>query len=219
MSKLIAHGLLSLLLGGVFGGVSWAEPASAPTIGYLQDQWAQVNYQLQEKAQDDAFAQLESEATRFTAQYPDRAEGWIWSGIIKSTHAGARGGLGALKLAKAAKADLEKAMEIDSDAMSGSAYTSLGTLYFSVPGWPVGFGSDKKAEKLLLRGLELNPNGIDSNYFYAEYLREKGQLDEARDYYVKAQHAPPRSGRATADAGRQEEIMAALASLDGQARN
>ena len=35
----------------------------------------------------------------------------------------------------------------------GSAYTSLGTLYFKVPGWPVGFGDEEKAEELLRKAL------------------------------------------------------------------
>ena len=73
-------------------------------------------------------------------------------------------GLGAFNYAKASKKDLEKALSIDPDALSGSAYTSLGTLYFNVPGWPIGFGDDEKAEQLL-KSPDGKPIGIDSNYF------------------------------------------------------
>jgi hypothetical protein len=49
--------------------------------------------------------------------HPDAAPLWIWSGIIKSSYSGAKGELGALSLAKAAKHDLEKAIEIDQSAL------------------------------------------------------------------------------------------------------
>jgi len=176
----------------------------------LQQRWAEVNYQLEGKAQITAFETLIDDATKVTAQYPKDAPAWIWSGIIKSTYAGAKGGLGALKFAKASKSDLENAMKIDPEAMHGSAYTSLGTLYFNVPGWPVGFGDDKKAEKLLLKALSIYPDGIDSNYFYGDYLKNEKRYLEAESYFLKAQAAPARQDRPLADAGRQEEITLAL---------
>ena len=148
--------------------------------------------------------------------YPNSAESWIWSGIIKSTYAGAKGGLGALSLAKESKADLEKAMSLNDHALEGSAYTSLGTLYYSVPGWPVGFGDDDKAEELLQKALALNPNGIDSNYFYGSYLINEKRYDEARQFLHKAQMAPPRPDRQLADEGRQQEILDALAGIEGK---
>ncbi len=179
-------------------------------ISHLQERWAEVNYQLESNLQEDAFEQLSNEAMEVTGQYPESAAAWIWSGIIKSTYAGAKGGLGALSLAKDAKADLEKAMQINPQALDGSAYTSLGTLYYSVPGWPIGFGDDDYAEELLLMALDLNPNGIDPNYFYASFLADERRYDEARQYLMRAQQAPARPNRALADAGRQQEISELL---------
>lgn len=182
-------------------------------IVYLQTRWAEVNYQLSGNTRLTTFEQLVKEAEQVTAQHPQRAEGWIWSGIIKSTYAGAKGGLGALKYAKAAKKDLEKALSLDDQALAGSAYTSLGTLYFNVPGWPVGFGDRDKAEKLLKKALAINPHGIDSNYFYGDFLLKQKRYGEAERYLLKASQAPARPGRAVADAGRQKEIAAALAKV------
>jgi tetratricopeptide (TPR) repeat protein len=186
------------------------------SIAELQKGWAEVNYQSQGDEQISGFAELVAAADAVVAANADAAPAYIWRGIIESTYAGAKGGLGALKLAKAAKADLEKALEIEPDAMNGSAYTSLGTLYFNVPGWPIGFGSDKKAEKLLLQALTLNPDGIDSNYFYANFLQSKGRDSEAKTFYLKAQNAAPRADRPLADAGRQKEIAEALATLKAE---
>lgn len=185
-------------------------------IRYLQSRWAEVNYQLEGKTRLAAFAQLSTAADDVTTAYPDRAEGWIWSGIIKSTHAGAKGGLGALTLAKSAKKDLEQALKIDPGALQGSAYTSLGTLYASVPGWPLGFGDSAKAEQLLKQALAANPDGIDSNYFYGDYLLKEKRYNDAKVFFLKAQRAAPRPGRELADAGRQGEIAAALAHIAQQ---
>jgi tetratricopeptide (TPR) repeat protein len=179
----------------------------------LQHDWAVANYDQKGDAQVAAFERLVEKSQQATSAYPDAAGIWIWDGIIRSSFAGVRGGLGALSLAKESRASLEKAMELDANALDGSAYTSLGTLYFKVPGWPVGFGSDKKAASLLEQALAINPDGIDPNYFYADYLISKKDYDEAERFLLKAQQATPRAGRERADAGRQAEISDALASV------
>lgn len=187
-----------------------AAPVIDDDIHQLLQRWAEVNYQLKGKTQITAFEELVGEADRMTAAHPESAAAWIWSGIIKSSFAGAKGGLGAMKLAKASRTDLEHALEIDPDALQGSAYTSLGALYFKVPGWPVGFGDEDKAEELLKHALALNPDGIDSNYFYGDFLLDQKRYEEAEQALLKAQHAPGRPDRPLADAGRQEEIKVAL---------
>lgn len=207
--------LLSFLLFGLgLGAAARADVGSE--VRHLQERWAEINYQLQGKARLTAFEQLAAEAEILTTAQPEAAEAWIWSGIIKSTFAGAKGGLGALSLAKASKADLERALQLDAQALQGSAYTSLGALYYSVPGWPVGFGDDAQAEQLLQQALALNPDGIDSNYFYGSFLISEKRYAEARQYLQQAQQAVPRPGRALADAGRQEEIRQALAAIAGK---
>ena len=100
----------------------------------------------------------------------------------------------------------ESAVQIDPKALEGSAYTSLGSLYYQVPGWPLGFGDNKKALDLLRKGLALNPNGIDPNYFYGDYLYRSGDYGGAEQALLKALQAPPREGRKLADEGRRREI-------------
>jgi hypothetical protein len=58
--------------------------------------------------------------------------------------------------------------------------------------------------------LQINPQGIDPNFFYAEYLIETKQPRVAVTYLEKALNAPPRLGRQIADAGRREEVLALL---------
>ncbi len=176
----------------------------------LQKRWAEVNYTLKDKAQTQAFEDLINEANVVVSHNSKSAEAYIWRGIIKSSFAGAKGGLGAMSLAKASKADLEQALSIDENALSGSALTSLGTLYFKVPGWPIGFGDNDKARELLEKAIKINPNGIDSNYFYGEFLIDQHDYAKAEQYLLKAQQAPARPNRPLADKGRQQEITASL---------
>jgi len=180
----------------------------------IQQAWAKVNYETPAgDARAQAFDQLEKRAEQFVHQHPGRAEALIWEAIIESSYAGAKGGLGALGLAKEARGNLEAAIKIDPNALDGSAYTSLGTLYYKVPGFPVGFGDHDKARKLLKKALEINPNGIDPNYFFAEFLYEEGEFAQALPYLDKAAKAPPRPGRESADKGRRAEIAALTAKV------
>jgi tetratricopeptide (TPR) repeat protein len=194
--------------------VAAADPAFDAQLLSIQQAWAKVNYDTPAgDARAQAFETLEKRAEQFTQQHPTRAEALIWEGIIESSYAGAKGGLGALGLAKEARGNLEKALEIDPAALEGSAYTSLGTLYYRVPGFPVGFGDDDKARKLLQKALELNPNGIDPNYFYADFLFEQKQYGDALKYLERAAKAPPRPGREADDKGRHAEIDALAAKV------
>jgi tetratricopeptide (TPR) repeat protein len=197
----------------LFSSVIYAK-TSEDSVKYLQKQWAIVNYELSGKVQKDAFEILIETANKKVKDYPESAELYIWRGIIRSTYAGVKGGLDALKYARAARSDLEKALELNALALGGSAYTCLGSLYLNVPGWPISFGDDEKAEKLLKRALDINPDGIDSNYFYGDYLRGQGKYQSAEEYFLRAQQAMPRVGRELADAGRRKEVQQALLEIE-----
>jgi tetratricopeptide (TPR) repeat protein len=180
-------------------------------IAMLQHKWARIKYQTSEKLQEEQFEALAKTAETITARYPNRAEPLIWEGIILSTWGGAKGGLGALSLVKQSRDRLEKALAINPMALDGSAYTSLGTLYFKVPGWPIGFGDDEKAEELLTKALGINPEGIDPNFFYGEFLLEEERYQESIDALNRALQAAPRPERKIADSGRKSEIKLLLA--------
>jgi len=205
---------LILLLQPAAHAASAPDPAFDAELLSIQQAWAKANYETPAgDARQQAFDSLEKRAEAFAKAHPGRAEALIWEGIIESSYAGAKGGLGALGLAKEARSNLEAALKIDSSALDGSAYTSLGTLYYKVPGFPLGFGDHDKARQLLQKALKLNPNGIDPNYFYADFLFTEGDYAEALPYLEKASKAAPRPGRELADKGRHAEIAALTAKV------
>ncbi len=184
----------------------------------IQKGWAVANYQTPKNQQEKAFDQLMEKARRLADKYPNRAEPKIWLAIVLSTDAGVTGGFSALKKVKEAKTLLEEAEKIDPKALNGSIYTSLGSLYYQVPGWPLAFGDKKKAEAYLRKALEINPDGIDPNYFYGDFLLSQGRVNEAVRYLQKAKAAPPRPDRPLADKGRRKEAEAKLSKARQQLR-
>ena len=189
--------------------------ASVDPLLTIQKKWAVCQYQSKDK--DHQVYCLENLIKRneeALKQAPERQDLKVWLAINKSSLAGAKGGLGALSLVKEAKVLLEQVIEKEPETLDGSAYTSLGSLYYQVPGWPIGFGDDDKAEKMLHKALEINPEGIDPNYFYGDFLAQDGRKAEAIQYLTKAQHAKPRPDRPLADQGRQQEIAQKLGELN-----
>ncbi|RYE99767.1 MAG: tetratricopeptide repeat protein [Oxalobacteraceae bacterium] len=195
--KLSHRTLTTFVLGMAAFNVALAAPAD-DAVSTLQQRWEQVKYGAPAGGQERAFEALSAEADTVLSRYPDSAGVLIWHGIVVASHAGAKGGLGALGLAKTAKKD---------------AYTSLGSLYYQVPGWPIGFGDKDKAREYLQQGLALNPDGIDANYFLGDFLYRQGDFAGAERCLRKALQAPARPGRKLADSGRRAEAEALLAQV------
>ncbi len=187
-----------------------ADSVSAELL-VIQHEWEKANYETADAAaRKKSLEDLSARAADLVQKHPGRAEPLIWQGIVLSTYAGARGGMGALSIAKKSRDSLLAAVKLDGNALEGSAYTSLGALFYKVPGWPIGFGDHAKAAEYLRKALELNPAGVDSNYFYGELLFEDGNYAEALRYLEKALAAPPRPERPLADSGRRGEINALI---------
>jgi tetratricopeptide (TPR) repeat protein len=185
-----------------------------PTVRQLRSDWERVNYLMPEEAREEGFMALVEKCDTLKQSRSD-AELLTWCGIITSSYAGAHGGLGALKYAKQARSDLEKVVNSRPDVLDGAAVTSLAVLYARAPGWPIGFGDDDRARELLEQAIAINPQGIDPNYFMADFLIENGEADQARAYLDRALKAPDRPGREVADEGRREEVRALLGRLEG----
>jgi tetratricopeptide (TPR) repeat protein len=193
---------------------SFAEEKLDADIVALQHDWAKANYQLEDDAQESALKTLSETASKVSASHNNSPEALIWEAIIVSSYAKAKNGLGALKLAEKARDLLLAAEKANPQALQGSAYTTLGSLHYKVPGWPIGFGDKQKARAYLEKSLQINPNGIDPNYFYADFLSTQGEYAKAMSYYKKALAAAPRPGREDADAGRKKDIEEGIKAIE-----
>lgn len=181
----------------------------------LQRDWEVVRYQTPALERPRRYEALAGRAHALCEAHPARSEPLVWEGAILGAWADDRSGLAALRLQVRAKARYEAALRIDARGLDGFALHELGRLYASAPGWPFGFGDAQRARELLREALQLDPDGIDSNAAYGEFLAGHGQPQEAGTYLRKAIAQAPRPGHLVGDTGRREEARALLARLQG----
>ncbi len=181
----------------------------------IAKRWETVTYEFDNKREQliaySALSQFAADAIVETGEKdPDVLS---WAGIVNATYAGAKGGFGALKLAKNARAQLEQALQIDPDAAGGGGMTTLGTLYAQVPGWPIAFGNKNKADRLLASAAERNPDALVPQYFYGKFLMEQNRKAQAIAVFEKAVHLAPRKSSVLSDKSRLAEMAQLLAVL------
>jgi Tfp pilus assembly protein PilF len=131
--------------------------------------------------------------------------------VILATNAELQDGFTALSSINKARDLLLEAIEKNPKTANGSAYVTLGTLYYMVPKWPIAFGDNEKAAEMFQAALKINPSGIDSNYFYGHFLLANNHAKEAQAYFEKALSAPSRKDQPFADDKLKEEVKQTLA--------
>ena len=191
---------------------STAAPSMDADLRHLEHAWAHIVYEVKDSGQQlDQIDALSKEAAGVVQRYPGRAEPLIWDGIITSEEAAIASVFTALGYAEDARSLFERAQKIDPKALNGAVPMSLGTLYYRVPGFPVAFGDNDKARNYLEQGLAQNPDGLDSNYFYGDFLLEQGDYSKAKQVLEHGLLAPANPDRPVWDNGRRAEIRALLA--------
>lgn len=179
--------------------------------------WARVNYDIKDPHAEAAEAQkLAAQAEAVAREHPDRAEPLAWQALALLSEADARHNMSSLQLCREARRLLERAAKIDPDALGpGVIWANLGSLYAQLPGFPLSFGDSKKARAYFEKALAANPNGLDVNYFYADFLNRQGDRAGAARLVERALAAPARPGREALDRGRKWEA----AELQGRIRH
>lgn len=192
-------------------------PAMDAAVTRIEHEWARIKYKVSDPhAQHAQIEALSKDAAQVAARYPGRAEPLIWKGIAKSEEAAMSSGLSALSDAKAAREAFEAAYRLDRSALQAGGPASLGVLYYRVPGFPIGFGDKGKARKYLAEAVTLAPDGMDANYFYADFLATQGEYAAAAKALQRALASPPDPNRPVWDAGRRAEVRALLARMNGK---
>jgi len=200
------------------GGAQAAQVADNPQmdadVAHLEHEWARIVYQVSDRGEQlKEIDALGKDAAIVVQHYPKRAEPLIWDGIINSEEAAIASMFTALGYAKDARALFEQAEAIDPKALDAAVPTSLGTLYYRVPGFPLGFGDDAKARHYLEEAVSFSPNGMDANFFYGDFLLQKGEYKKAEQVLEHALASPPHPDRPVWDAGRRVEIRELIAKV------
>lgn len=206
-------GLLALALFFVTLSFVPAALAQDSELHAIKNRWEHISTQTAGDDRAKAFEQLSTEMVGLAEQYHDNAEVLTWQGIVLASQARAKGGLGALGLAKEARAVLERAVELDPRGNNGSAYVTLGALYDRAPGWPIAFGDSDTAEQMFQKALEIRPNGIDVNYYYAAFLEDEGHEVQALEHARRAVKGEARDGREASDEALREDAEALVTAL------
>lgn len=176
----------------------------------IESEWATIYYGMPKDKQSAALTQLLDRTMSLAKQYPNAAEPIFWQAVVKATYADHQDAFSALSAIDDARELLLQAIKINPKTMKGSAYVTLGTLYYMVPKWPISFGDDDLAQEMLETALKINPNGIDANYFYGEFLSQHDRIEEAAFYFRKAATASARADQSYADNRLKEEAKLAL---------
>jgi len=179
-------------------------------INQLESEWATIYYSESSEQQHENYPLLIQKAKTLSEEHPHAAEPLIWQAILIATNAAHQSPFKALSSIETAKELLEQTINNQPKALEGAAQVVLATLYYMTPGWPISFGNQDRAELLFKEALKINPLSIDSNYFYAEYLLTKDNLEKAQVYFKRAISAPIRQNQIYADTQLQKEAHTAL---------
>ena len=157
----------------------------------VAEEWAKIKYLSKDDSErKDKMEVLGAKADALVTRYPGRPETLIWDGIVTSERASLTWGLTALNHASRARDLLLEAYKMDPKALDAGAPTSLGVLYYRVPGFPLGWGDTDKARQFLEEAVKNAPNGRDAHYFYADFLFEQGKYREAEQVLKTALALP-----------------------------
>jgi tetratricopeptide (TPR) repeat protein len=191
-----------------------AADAADAEVHRLQSTWEAIKFGVPEgDEQTKQMNALGDDADAVAAKFPDRPEVLIWDGIITSERASLASAFSALGLAKRARDILQNAYEMAPAKLDAGATTSLGVLYYRVPGFPIGFGDKAKARQLLEQATKLAPTGLDAWYFYGDFLYEQKEYSRAAEVFHHALSLPPHPDRPVWDKNRRLVIEERLASI------
>jgi len=179
-------------------------------IDHIESEWAITYYSINAHAQSDRYKHLILKTKKWINKYPAATELQIWLGILTATNAAFESPFTALTSIKRAKLILENSIQANPYALDGAAFIALGSLYYMTPGWPISFGNEIKARQLLTKGLAINPNSIDANYFLGDYFLSNNEPEKAQKYFEKALAINSRNTQQYADEQLKKEAALAL---------
>jgi len=198
-----------IVLGLVFSLETAHAQGAGPDAVRLGEAFAVLKYQPGDKdAKLSKVRALAQDAAALAGRMPEAAEPLYWQAQILCLEAELMHSPGSLDRMRQARALLEKAEALD--PRSSAVKALLGSLYYEVPGWPIGFGSDRKAGDYLRQAVAVEPDGMDANYFMGDFLLQRRNPADALSYLEKALALADSLPPSHVVAGRRTEIVEAL---------
>jgi tetratricopeptide (TPR) repeat protein len=217
ISRISVFSFIALLVASPYTLSSQAADALSPEVRRLQTKWEAIKFSVPEG--DDQTSQMNAlgdDADAVAARLPGMPEALIWDGIITSERASMASTFYALGFAKRARDILEQAYSLDPARLDAGATTSLGVLYYRVPGFPIGFGDKARARQLLEQAVKLAPNGLDAWYFYGDFLYTQSELPKADEVLRHALKIPQHPDRPLWEKNRRLVIEELLAKIEAK---
>jgi tetratricopeptide (TPR) repeat protein len=209
--------LIALLAASFCTLSSQAADTLSPEVRRLQTKWEAIKFSVPEgDDQTNQMNALGDDADAVAARLPAMPEALIWDGIITSERASMASTFSALGLAKRARDILEQAYSLDPVKLDAGATTSLGVLYYRVPGFPIGFGDKARARQLLEQAVKLAPNGLDAWYFYGDFLYSQNEMSKADEVLRHALKIPQHPDRPLWEKNRRLVIDELLAKIEAK---
>jgi hypothetical protein len=220
MSKQIHHCFLVLLVSVSLASTGIAQAQSLDDLLLnIESRWATAAFEMDGRQHQKTLKRLLDDVRDLHATHPGKPGAAAWHGIVARAYMGAKGSSGSMRLAREARDALLKAESLDPLVLGGRVYANLGSLYSKVPSSFGGFGNKTRGIGYLWKAIVVDPDGLDSNYLYAEVLLDEKDYPAARDALLKANHAPVRPGHPEADRARKLEVAALLGKLETRIQN
>jgi tetratricopeptide (TPR) repeat protein len=177
--------------------------------------WDEARYGISdERTQIVALGLLTVQLASLAERYPCDARIRVWQGVILAGEADDSDWIDALRLAGEARSVLQSVSgaPLDRDATIMREVT-LGALYAQAPPFPISFGDAREAEAHFRRALAVDPNGLEPNYYFADFLFRQHRYREANTVAQTALRAAPRANRDLGDRGERGDLTELLAAI------
>jgi tetratricopeptide (TPR) repeat protein len=212
MPRFLAFALFSFISTVCWSTKDNAVVCTAPSE--LEVNWAKIRYQTPANQRMEMFETMLTSLGKAPQQCLATAEYLIIEAMIRGSMIKLKSSsFSTLKKINKIKKLLDQAINKNPAAMEGLGWTLLGLLFDKSPGWPLSIGNNDKAENAYKKGLEYNPAGIDSNYYFGDFLRRKDLPLQAQRYLLIASQAEQRAGREIAHQGRLKDVQRVLLKL------
>jgi tetratricopeptide (TPR) repeat protein len=181
--------------------------------------WDEVRHKIRdEPSQIAALGALAADVNILAQRYPSDRRIRVWQGIVLAGQADVSNWADALRFAEQARRLLLAAEHDCLDQTTAvQLEIALGAIYDKAPGFPISFGDSTEAERHFRSAIAGDPDGLESNYYYADFLVRRHRYGEAKAMLQRALQAASREGREIGDNGVREDAAELLAFLGRRA--